>query len=113
MTALLLALVVVLKVASGGVGGALAALTDLVSQAAAALARADASRWAPPETVPRLPDLTRPAPVLPRHLGHYEDPFADDQREDVAVTTDQTAGLVPGQYEQPVGYAALTPRTVR
>ncbi len=72
-------------------------MTDLVARAAAALAKADASRWADPETVPRLPDLSRPAPVLPRHWGRYEDPFADDHRGEQRVATEQIAGFVPGQ----------------
>jgi hypothetical protein len=51
-------------------------VTDPLAPVRAALAKAHASRDAVPETVPRLPDLSRPAPVLPRHWGQHEDPFA-------------------------------------
>jgi hypothetical protein len=69
-------------------------MTDLAAQAAAALAKAHASRWAPPETAPRLPDLTGPEPALPRHAGRYHGLLP--HLEGTGMTED-VAGLVPGQ----------------
>jgi hypothetical protein len=70
-------------------------VTCLAAQAAAALAKARASRRAGPETVPRLPDLARPVPVLPRHAGRYHG-LLPDLKERTAVA-EEIAGLVPGQ----------------
>lgn len=74
-------------------------MTDLDTRARAALARAHASREAPPETAPRLPDLSGPPPVLPRHWGRYDGwlPPIDPERTDVST---EIAGLVPGQRER-------------
>jgi hypothetical protein len=69
-------------------------VTDLVAQANAALARADASRWTP-DVAPRLPDPTLPAPVLPRHWGRWHGLMPELER--TAPVTEDLAGLVPGQ----------------
>jgi hypothetical protein len=78
-------------------------VTDLVALANAALARADASRWAPPEPVPRLPDFSGPDPVLPRHWGRYHGLLLSAGTGRTAATG-TAAGLVPGQRE-PAGVA--------
>ncbi len=52
--------------------------TDLLTRASEALDAAERSRHPVPETVPRLPHW-RPAPILPRHIGRYDDPYADER----------------------------------